>query len=938
MTVKCSIPSCPNKPYLKSESQLALEQTTKITFHRFPKDPERHQAWVDVIGNDQEINSRSVVCSLHFQENEIDRTSSWCTKLKEGAVPCLFINESYIVERAKMKQPRQCVIKNCPNSKANKAALAKIKFYRFPTDGKLMKKWKERSGLKDNQLVKSARICSNHFKEKDFDRIIIPGKKILKENAIPSINLNIQPSSPTRKVKKANWKSENGNTSQGEISSDQLKDDTDTYSDDEGKNGIAPLDIFSDDQSEDVKPEVNDIDLTKEVETVKSEPLERHSIADSIYEKLMRCENKEVMTKKKIEEIVDFLFQKYCDRLKITDLNDIRLKIEEDLKIITTNNGIHIELQEISNESKEISDDLTKEDKNVKEVNGNEINDETLSQEENKAIKQVAEIKQEWNAEKQESNNEELKIKTGNDHTTMISMNLENKGENVHSPGTVQIKPQGKVNVVSLRVVRKNDESIIPIKRSLSLDEPLIKKQRLTDTIKPVIKSPATRDPFERKKVCNGTKMNPENNILAKAMREDNSLKSNGLVKSTPKPATQSQQQPNVAQQSSGQSVSHSDKPQISSEPIISLSTQLQPQKQSCHSQTVTLHSTPQPNDLFVPKEKYDALLKKHEKLMIEKRNSEMFNSQIIESMKRTMEKKEKEYEYIRASRDDLEIELRRVEAGLQKMLTPNQIKLLFGDEHVSWTTKELLMAFAIRFQSRKCYHFLRHKLNYPLPGISTVQNWVSSISKDQCRRLINTVENSVQSNEDAVEEANFDITVKEATDETPEVPRTESILYQQHKQKDPDIIVLNSMQNYSTDRFTNILEGVQERKENKEYMRIVQEVIGDEPQEVNYTSNVVLVDEGQASNVYNENKSGHYYITLPDQSKTYNCVEQGEYQQSDNFIKGIIGQPFDGKNAIAVPNYTINETYSSDQTEMDYQIDAKPPIFTGNNDEQPHC
>ncbi|KAG8231965.1 hypothetical protein J437_LFUL008885 [Ladona fulva] len=75
-----------------------------------------------------------------------------------------------------------------------------------------------------------------------------------------------------------------------------------------------------------------------------------------------------------------------------------------------------------------------------------------------------------------------------------------------------------------------------------------------------------------------------------------------------------------------------------------------------------------------------------------------------------------------------------RVRQVLRKYLTDGQISLLLsGKKQVkSWTPEEMGMAFAIRYLSKRCYIYLRKQLNFPLPGISTLQRWASSIDMRQ--------------------------------------------------------------------------------------------------------------------------------------------------------------------------------------------------------------
>lgn len=61
----------------------------------------------------------------------------------------------------------------------------------------------------------------------------------------------------------------------------------------------------------------------------------------------------------------------------------------------------------------------------------------------------------------------------------------------------------------------------------------------------------------------------------------------------------------------------------------------------------------------------------------------------------------------------------------LLKVLTENQIKLLYGKSKAHWTNHEMAIAYTIRnLSSRKFYDYLTQKLNFPLPGLSSVRRW----------------------------------------------------------------------------------------------------------------------------------------------------------------------------------------------------------------------
>ncbi|XP_029839373.3 uncharacterized protein LOC8036220 [Ixodes scapularis] len=62
-----------------------------VSFHRFPKKKELQDAWVAAMKrNGWRPNSSSLLCSVHFREEDMDRTSRSCIRLRDNVVPSLF--------------------------------------------------------------------------------------------------------------------------------------------------------------------------------------------------------------------------------------------------------------------------------------------------------------------------------------------------------------------------------------------------------------------------------------------------------------------------------------------------------------------------------------------------------------------------------------------------------------------------------------------------------------------------------------------------------------------------------------------------------------------------------------------------------------------------------------------------------------------------------
>jgi hypothetical protein len=69
----------------------------------------------------------------------------------------------------------------------------------------------------------------------------------------------------------------------------------------------------------------------------------------------------------------------------------------------------------------------------------------------------------------------------------------------------------------------------------------------------------------------------------------------------------------------------------------------------------------------------------------------------------------------------------------LKKVLTDNQIALLSKKKkRINWTRDEQAVAFTLRYYSKKCYLYLRNKLHYPLPSLSSLRKWASQIDVSQ--------------------------------------------------------------------------------------------------------------------------------------------------------------------------------------------------------------
>ena len=63
----------------------------------------------------------------------------------------------------------------------------------------------------------------------------------------------------------------------------------------------------------------------------------------------------------------------------------------------------------------------------------------------------------------------------------------------------------------------------------------------------------------------------------------------------------------------------------------------------------------------------------------------------------------------------------------MSHLFSENQVKcLLTGKRQSKWKREDICKAVTLRAISRKCYIFLRNKLGFPFPGISTLKRWIS--------------------------------------------------------------------------------------------------------------------------------------------------------------------------------------------------------------------
>jgi len=77
---------------------------------RFPKDPELRQKWINAVRRKDYVpSSTAVLCSAHFREEDLDRTSaSKIVRVRDNAVPSLFSAfPKHLQKETKTRRPPQ---------------------------------------------------------------------------------------------------------------------------------------------------------------------------------------------------------------------------------------------------------------------------------------------------------------------------------------------------------------------------------------------------------------------------------------------------------------------------------------------------------------------------------------------------------------------------------------------------------------------------------------------------------------------------------------------------------------------------------------------------------------------------------------------------------------------------------------------------------------
>ncbi|GLV46479.1 hypothetical protein CBL_20809 [Carabus blaptoides fortunei] len=110
----CVAFGCGNRSGRKSQSQKCAEESgSRISFHSFPKDPERRAQWITAVRRENwQPSNISRICSVHFKEDDFDKTSLSSIRLRDFAVPSIFPAFPFYLQKS--AKPRRVLKKRSP--------------------------------------------------------------------------------------------------------------------------------------------------------------------------------------------------------------------------------------------------------------------------------------------------------------------------------------------------------------------------------------------------------------------------------------------------------------------------------------------------------------------------------------------------------------------------------------------------------------------------------------------------------------------------------------------------------------------------------------------------------------------------------------------------------------------------------------------------------
>ncbi|XP_060847209.1 uncharacterized protein LOC132926823 [Rhopalosiphum padi] len=134
-----------------------------------------------------------------------------------------------------------------------------------------------------------------------------------------------------------------------------------------------------------------------------------------------------------------------------------------------------------------------------------------------------------------------------------------------------------------------------------------------------------------------------------------------------------------------------------------------------------------QENELISVKNSNESLIKINESLRSQLKQLQKNISNLNISIKKSQKSSSKQIKQLSVNKTrNIEIQARKY---LSSVFSQNQLDLMMKKKKkVHWSRDEISKAFTLRYFSKRAYIYVKNELNYPLPGISSLQRWAKSI------------------------------------------------------------------------------------------------------------------------------------------------------------------------------------------------------------------
>ncbi|KAL4101118.1 hypothetical protein QTP88_021138 [Uroleucon formosanum] len=124
--------------------------------------------------------------------------------------------------------------------------------------------------------------------------------------------------------------------------------------------------------------------------------------------------------------------------------------------------------------------------------------------------------------------------------------------------------------------------------------------------------------------------------------------------------------------------------------------------------------------------DKYEKLFNDHEKLKTKYKHL----AELKRNQKNRIIMINKKFNLLSQKFGELTSQTHCLEEALKSIFSQTQLSLITKQrKKVIWGTDDISKAFTIRYLSKRCYIYLRNKLHYPLPHVSTLVKWASRLS-----------------------------------------------------------------------------------------------------------------------------------------------------------------------------------------------------------------